>query len=58
MALQADLDTPALRHERGLLQGVLDQDKILLFRGPLGFDALVCVDNRHADLRRRPGSPT
>ena len=51
VTLQADLDTPSLRHERGLLQGVLDQDKILLFRGPLGLDALVCVDNRHADLR-------
>jgi hypothetical protein len=52
VGFQADLDAAPFRHESGFLQGVFDQHKIFVFGRPLGLDAFVRVDHRHADFGR------
>ena len=46
----ADLHAAPLGDERRFLQRVFDQHEVLFLGGPLGLDAFVGVDDRHADL--------
>jgi hypothetical protein len=50
MGLEADFDVTSFSDERGLLEGVFDEDEVFGFGGPFSFNAFVGVDDGHADF--------